>query len=108
MAAASNPNRSGKSEQRGLPLTVPRMMGFVTAAALLGGIKNLADHLGISERGVAHKIAGDRGISDDDLRGAAEALNARAAKLAGHAAKLRAEIPPTAATPAPIADGVPA
>lgn len=106
MAAASKPKCSGKSEQRGLPLTVPRMMGFVTAAALLGGIKNLADHLSISERAVAHKIAGDRGISDEDLLGAADALDARAAKIAGHAAKLRAEIAPV--VPAPIADGVPA
>lgn len=112
MAAASNATCSVKTEQKGLPLSVVRMMGLTTAVALLGSTKRLADAMGISDRALYYKLEGERGVSDDNLIAAAEALDAQAAKvtalaakIAGHAAKLRAEAAPD---PAPIADGVPA
>lgn len=81
---------SAKAE-RCLPISAVRMMGLETAAAILGGVDVLAGALGITPRGVRHKLTGDRGISDADLIAAAVALDARAARVAGHAAKLRAE-----------------
>jgi hypothetical protein len=70
------------------------MMGMETAAAILGGVDVLAQALKITPRGVRHKLTGDRGVSDDDLIAAAGALDARAERIAAHAAKLRAEAAP--------------
>lgn len=91
MTDASNVTCSQKAEQKGLPLTITRMMGLTTAALMLGGVKNLASPMGITERALHHKLAGTRGTSDADLLAAADALDMLVARIAGHAAKLRAE-----------------
>lgn len=85
---------SAKAEQKGHPVSVARMMGMETAAAILGGVDVLAKALDITPRGVRHKLTGDRGVSNADLIAAAGALDARAARIAAHAAKLRAEAAP--------------
>ncbi len=81
-------------KEQALPLTAARMMGLDVAAKMLGGNKRLGDILSISDRAVAYKIEGARGIADDELVTTAEALEALAARIAGHATKLRAQIAP--------------
>lgn len=83
---------SVKTEQRGNPVTVARMMGLETAAAILGGVDMLAVALGITPRGVRHKLTGDRGVSDADMLAAADALDVRAKRIADHAFKLREQV----------------
>ena len=70
------------------------MMGLETAAEMLGGKRHLGDVLGVGERQAAHKVAGSRGISNGDLLMTAGALEKLAARIAAHAAKLRAECQP--------------
>ena len=72
-------------------LSVVRMMGLTTAATMLGGQVELAEAMGIQPRSLRAKFSADRGISADDLRSAADALDARAARLTQHAQKLRDE-----------------
>jgi len=69
-------------------------MGLDVAAKMLGGNRKLGDILGITDRAVAHKNAAARGIADDELITTAEALEALAARIAAHAAKLRAQVTP--------------
>lgn len=76
------------------------MVGLETAAAMLGGQERLADALSIHARSLRNKLSADRGVSDDDLLVAADALEARAALIAAHARKLREEVAHAAATPA--------
>ena len=89
-------NRSAIPERRGLPVNVRRMMGLTTAGEMLGQ-KNLAEAMSIDQRTLRYKVTADRGVSDEDLTLAAAALEARAARLADHARKLRAEIVPESA-----------
>ncbi len=84
-------NRTAKTERRGLPLSVNRMVGLTTAAAMLGGQQHLAAALAIDPRSLRAKLTAERGVSDDDMLAAARALDARAARISEHAAKLRAE-----------------
>lgn len=93
---------SAKTEQRGNPVTVARMMGLETAAAILGGIDVLASALGITPRGVRHKLTGDRGVSDADMLAAADALDLRAKRIADHAFKLREQVRPRAEGSEPL------
>lgn len=88
---------SVKAEQVTFPISAARMMGLETAAGILGGTDQLAGALGISARGVRYKLTGDRGTSNADLIAAAEALEARARRIADHAFKLREEARPCAA-----------
>lgn len=81
---------SGKSEPRGKPVEVVRMMGLDSASKMLGGRKPHADALGISTRALFNKTNGDDGVSKSDLLLTAGALDAEAARLTAHAAKLRA------------------
>jgi hypothetical protein len=71
--------------------SMARMMGLDTAAMMLGGRHILAEALGLAPRTVRAKLSAERGVSDDDLRSAADALDARAASLTQHAQKLRDE-----------------
>ena len=73
-------------------LSVPRMAGLMTAGALLGSATALADALGIQPRSLRAKTGAERGVSCDDLRAAAKALEARAALMIEHAAKLRGQV----------------
>jgi hypothetical protein len=68
------------------------MMGLETAAAILGGVEQVAAALAVTPRMVRYKMTGDRGISDADLNAVAGALDKRAEKIAAHAGKLRAEV----------------
>jgi len=92
--AAAEAPRSAFAEHKGHPVTVTRMTGLETAAAILGGTDMLAAALGITPRGVRHKLTGDRGVSTADLIAAADALEARARRMADHAFKLREEARP--------------
>lgn len=83
--------RTAKAAQTSHILSVPRMVGLMQAGVLLGSAKALADALGIQPRSLRKKTDSERGVSCEDLRAAADALDARAAAMIEHAAKLRAE-----------------
>ncbi|MBB4618656.1 hypothetical protein [Sphingomonas abaci] len=71
--------------------SVARMMGLTTAATMLGGQSELAEALGIQPRSLRAKFSAERGVSDDDLRSAADALDRQAKRIMAHAEKLRTE-----------------
>ena len=70
---------------------VARGLLFEAAANAIGAGK-LADGMGVTRRCVNHKIAGERSLTTDDLVSAADALDARAAKLTQLAAHIRGAI----------------
>ena len=86
--------RASKEAQTTHLLSVPRMAGLMKAGVLLGSATALAEAMGIEPRSLRAKTSADRGVSCDDLRAAADALDARAAAMIEHAAKLRAEALP--------------
>ena len=83
--------RAAKAAHTTHLLSVPRMAGLMKAGVLLGSAAALAEAMGIEPRSLRAKTSADRGVSCDDLRAAADALDARAAAMIEHAAKLRAE-----------------
>lgn len=83
--------RTAKAAHTSHILSVPRMVGLMQAGVLLGSAKALADALGIQPRSLRKKTDSERGVSCEDLRAAAIALDARAALMVEHAAKLRDE-----------------
>jgi hypothetical protein len=56
------------------------------------GQERLAEGMGLAARSLRAKLSIDRGLSDDDLRGAAGAVEARAAELAALAGKIRDQL----------------
>jgi hypothetical protein len=86
-------NCSSKQEQRGFPISMPRMMGLATAAEILGSKRELHEALGICLRNLNFKLNADRGISDFDIICAAKTLEARGTKMLEHARKLRDVLP---------------
>ena len=64
---------------------------LIKAGKLLGSATALAEVLGIQPRSLRAKTDADRGVSCEELRAVATALDARAAAMIEHAAKLRAE-----------------
>jgi len=86
--------RTSKAAHTSHILSVPRMVGLIRAGELLGSAKALAEALSIQPRSLRKKTDSDRGVSCEDLRAAADALDARAALMVEHAAKLRAEATP--------------
>lgn len=83
--------RASKAAHTTHLLSVPRMAGLMKAGVLLGSAAALAEAMGIEPRSLRAKTGAERGVSCDDLRAAADALDARAALMVEHAAKLRAE-----------------
>ena len=83
--------RTAKAAHTTHLLSVPRMAGLMKAGVLLGSAAALAEAMGIEPRSLRAKTGAERGVSCDDLRAAADALDARAALIIEHAAKLRAE-----------------
>ncbi|KQN12020.1 hypothetical protein [Sphingomonas sp. Leaf28] len=83
--------RTAKAAHTTHLLSVPRMAGLMKAGALLGSAAALAEAMGIEPRSLRAKTAAERGVSCDDLRAAADALDDRAAAMIEHAEKLRAE-----------------
>jgi hypothetical protein len=83
--------RTAKAAHTTHLLSVPRMAGLMKAGVLLGSAAALAEAMGIEPRSLRAKTGAERGVSCDDLRAAADALDARAALMVEHAAKLRAE-----------------
>ncbi|KHA63421.1 hypothetical protein [Sphingomonas sp. Ant20] len=77
------------------------MVGLMQAGVLLGSAKALADALGIQPRSLRKKTDSERGVSCEDLIAAADALDARAALMIEHAAKLRAEVTPQTSKASP-------
>jgi hypothetical protein len=86
--------RAAKAAHTSHMLSVPRMAGLMKAGVLLGSAAALAEAMNIGPRSLRAKTGAERGISCDDLRAAADALDARAALMIEHAAKLRAEALP--------------
>ena len=91
-AARRTSKRTAKAAQGTHLLSMPRMAGLMTAGALLGSATALAGALGIQPRSLRAKTGAERGVSCDDLRAAADALEARAALMIEHAAKLRGQV----------------
>ena len=91
-AKRKSTKRASKAAHTTHLLSVPRMAGLMKAGALLGSAAALAEAMGIERRSLRAKTGAERGVSCDDLRAAADALDARAALIIEHAAKLRAEI----------------
>ncbi|NII59823.1 hypothetical protein [Sphingomonas aerolata] len=83
--------RAAKAAHTSHLLSVPRMAGLMKAGVLLGSAAALAEAMNIEPRSLRAKTGAERGISCDDLLAAADALDARAALIIEHAAKLRAE-----------------
>lgn len=83
--------RASKAAHTSHLLSVPRMAGLMKAGALLGSAAALAEAMGIEPRSLRAKTGAERGVSSEDLCAAADALDARAAAMIEHAAKLRAE-----------------
>jgi hypothetical protein len=83
--------RAGKAAQSNALIAMPRMAALMKAGALLGSAQALADALEIKPRSLRAKTGAERGVSDDDLRKAADALDVRATLLTQHAQKLRDE-----------------
>lgn len=83
--------RAGIAAQSSALIAMPRMAALMKAGALLGSAKALAEALGIADRTLRAKTGAERGVTDADLRAAANALDARAILLTQHAQKLRAE-----------------
>lgn len=92
MTTLANPKAcTGKPVQQSYQIAVTRMLGLETAAKMLGGQEELAKAIGIEVRSLRAKFTAARGVSNDDLISAAQALEARAARVADHARKLREE-----------------
>lgn len=84
-------NCAAKPAHPATSFSVVRMMGLTTAATMLGGQSELAEALGIQPRSLRAKFSAERGVSNDDLRSAADALDRQAKRIMAHAEKLRAE-----------------
>ncbi len=91
LAKRRTSKRASKAAHTSHMLSVPRMAGLMKAGALLGTAVALAEALGIHPRSLRAKLTAERGVSCEDLRAAADALDARATAMIEHAAKLRAE-----------------
>lgn len=83
--------RTANSAQASHLIAMPRIAALIKAGKLLGSATALAEVLGIQPRSLRAKTDADRGVSSEELRTVADALDARAAQMAEHAAKMRAE-----------------
>jgi hypothetical protein len=83
--------RTANAAQASHLIAMPRIAALIKAGKLLGSATALAEVLGIQPRSLRAKTDADRGVSCEELRTVAEALDARAAAMVEHAAKLRAE-----------------
>lgn len=89
MAMAEIDSRAGKPAHP--PKSGPRVAWFYRAGVLLGGVERLAEALDIQPRSLRAKMGFVRGIKDEDLLKAADALDRHAAHAIEHAARLRRE-----------------
>ena len=83
--------RTANAAQASHLIAMPRIVALVKAGKLLGSATALAEVLGIQPRSLRAKTDADRGVSCEELRTVADALDARAAAMIEHAAKLREE-----------------
>lgn len=83
--------RAANAAQASYLIAMPRIAALIKAGKLLGSATALAEVLGILPRSLRAKTDADRGVSCEELRAVATALDARAAAMIEHAAKLRAE-----------------
>ena len=83
--------RAANAAQASHLIAMPRIAALIKAGKLLGSATALAEVLGIQPRSLRAKTDADRGVSCEELRAVATALDARAAAMIEHAAKLRAE-----------------
>ena len=86
--------RTANAAQASHLIAMPRIAALIKAGKLLGSATALADVLGILPRSLRAKTDADRGVSCEELRTVADALDARAAAMIEHAARLRAEVQP--------------
>lgn len=83
--------RTANAAQASHLIAMPRIAALIKAGKLLGSATALAEVLGIQPRSLRAKTDADRGVSCEELRTVADALDARAAAMIQHAAKLSAE-----------------
>lgn len=83
--------RTANAAQASHLIAMPRIAALIKAGRLLGSATALAEVLSIKPRSLRAKTDADRGVSCEELRTVADALDARAALMVEHAAKLRAE-----------------
>lgn len=83
--------RAANAAQASHLIAMPRIAALIKAGKLLGSATALAEVLSIKPRSLRAKTDADRGVSCEELRTVADALDARAALMVEHAAKLRAE-----------------
>jgi len=83
--------RTANAAQASHLIAMPRIAALIKAGKLLGSATALAEVLGIQPRSLRAKTDADRGVSCEELETVAAALDARAAAMIEHAAKLRAE-----------------
>lgn len=86
--------RTANAAQASHLIAMPRIAALIKAGKLLGSATALAEVLGIQPRSLRAKTDADRGVSSEELETVAAALDARAAEMIQHAAKLRAEVTP--------------
>lgn len=86
--------RAANAAQASHLIAMPRIAALIKAGKLLGSATALAEVLGIQPRSLRAKTDADRGVSCEELCTVADALDARAALMIEHAAKLRAEALP--------------
>ncbi len=84
--------RAANAAQASHLIAMPRIAALIKAGKLLGSATALAEVLSIQPRSLRAKTDAERGVSCDELRTVADALEARAAAMIEHAAKLRAEV----------------
>lgn len=70
----------------------PSAFRLINFAALHIGVPALARAIGIEERSVRAKLAGDRGVSDTDLSRTADALRRHAAVMVSQAEAIDARL----------------
>lgn len=83
--------RTAKAAHTSHLVAMPRIAALIKAGKLLGSATALAEVLGIQPRSLRAKTDAERGVSCEELEAVATALDARAAAMIEHAAKLRTE-----------------
>ncbi len=91
LAKRRTSKRTANEAQASHLIAMPRIAALIKAGKLLGSATALAEVLSIKPRSLRAKTDADRGVSCEELRTVADALDARAAAMIEHAAKLRAE-----------------
>ncbi len=91
LAKRRTSKRAANAAEVSYLIAMPRIAALIKAGKLLGSATALAEVLNIKPRSLRAKTDAARGVSCEELRAVADALDARAAALIRHAQKLRCE-----------------